>query len=540
MAWNTALTKYISTIQNYMREVGDVGAKFLGTQWSQSEKEITSMKSLLEKFSTDSLTFAALMNVCDSIEDISRNLNRVADTVLNPNVQETVLVGMSRTYSENLKGFKKSVLEAGNVVNALHRDAASLAASAGAAAASQMELAEISNAYSSQELRDGISTQLYVNALLCHARVHPKTSAHVIDLLSVASDMALGGAKDTPAAAKADHAALAEYHPLQAMSYIPTAFGPKIVDIDKFTNVSLPRARFAVTYTIESLIERKTALMYGPMATMTTGLNYRLVERLQTIQTEPLAAAAATAAAATAAPQFVNKGESVWISTDRGKTARSLSRDCEGSWAPFAGRRPRVEHYATASSAIILAAIREERKNGWGLDLRVQYEESVLSGRVPRGECGENALLIALTDAFEKQYDAKPPENPQEFRELVVPERPGAEDYICMAVAKVGFGALELQLHALHVRYAAACVPYEVAVREMRTTQAIQVVDAGRKLLVRIKNAFRSDSEPFNLPPVQRKTILLKNFRRIAEIAIKESPIECSPPTLKSFAALMS
>jgi hypothetical protein len=187
---------------------------------------------------------------------------------------------------------------------------------------------------------------------------------------------------------------------------------------------------------------------------------------------------------------------------------------------------------------VILAGVRAGRAAGWGLELRARYEAAAPGGDLPGGECGEDALLAALAAEFEKAYDAAPPETPRDFRDLVAPEAPGPGDYLCAAAARLGFGALDGRLRALHVRPAPVRVPHAVVVREARITQAIQAVDAGRKLWKRVKEAYHLlDLEAFSLPAGQKKAGLLKAFRRIAADAARAGPLDCSPPTLKGFAA---
>jgi hypothetical protein len=477
------------------------------------------------------------MAASDAAEGAARALDAAAGVALDPNVQAAVLAGMSRTYSENLKGLGRGVLEAGLAARVRYREAAAAASAAGAAAGSRLEVEAITAAYdekpgSARLGREGVATELYVSALLCRAAGGPGALAP----LEAAKDAALGLAPDTPAAASADAMALSEYHPLQAMPYAPAAFGPPRELKEggpPVTDLSLPQARLAVVYDLAPLVDRRRALAHGPLASTTTGLNFRLIERLRTIRAEPYKQAAPTSG-----PGRVGTLAGPLTVTIDGKTARAFEPvPAGGAWAPFAGSRPRVEAHSEAEATVILAAIRGDRADGWSLELRARYEAAILGELLPSGECGEDALLAALVAEFEKAYDAAPPKTPRDFRDLVVPEAPDPGDYLCAAAARLGFGALDGRLRALHMKPAAVRVPHAVVVREARITQAIQTVDAGRKLWRRFKEAFRPDLEAFALPTGQRKTVLMKAFRSIATDAVREGPVDCSPPTLKGFAA---
>lgn len=548
-AWNSSEAAYLAAIRAYMREAGDAGPRTIGTRWSTAERLLGDAEGSLRTSIANDTGLAALMAASDAAENAARALDSAAGIALDPNVQAAVLASMSRTYSENLKGLGRGVLEAGLAAKARYREASAAASAAGAG--SRLEVEAITAAYDEKPGRGGIATELYVSALLCRA-ARGAGAAGALRMLEAAKDSAFGLAPDTPAAAAADTAALAEYHPLQAMSYAPTAFGPPRelkAGGPPATDLGLPQARLAVAYDLAPLVDRRRALAHGPLASTTTGLNFRLIERLRTIRAEPYKQAApGREDTAQDLPGSGRVGALVGpltVTTD-GLTARAFdpapSRvdagfgERGGAWAPFAGGRPRVEAHSEAEAAVILAAIRGGRGDGWSLELRSRYEDAVQGELLPSGECGEDALLAALVTEFEKAYDAAPPKTPRDFRDLVVPEEPSPGDYLCAAAARLGFGALDERLRALHVRPAAVRVPHAVVVREARITQAIQTVDAGRKLWRRFKEAYRPDLEAFSLPAGQKKTGLMKAFRRVAADAIRAGPLDCSPPTLKGFA----
>ena len=531
-AWNTSLGVYSAAIRAYMREAGDAGPRTIGQRWSAAERLLAAAEGGLRTpvAGDEPQGLAALMAAGDAAEDASRALDSAAGIALDSNVQAAVLAGMSRTYSENLKGLGRGVLEAGLAARVRYREAAAAASAAGAAAGARLGVGAITAAYDEKPGRGGVATELYVSALLCRAAGGPGALAP----LETAKDAALGLAPDTPAAASADAAVLSEYHPLQAMSYAPAAFGPPRElkeGAPPATDLSLPQARLAVVYDLAPLVDRRRALAHGPLASMTTGLNFRLIERLRTIRAAPYK----QAAPASGLGRVGTLAGPLSATTD-GKTVCEIAAG-PGVWAPFAGGRPRVEAHSAASATIILAAIREDRADGWGLDLRERYENAVRGELLPSGECDETALIAALLAEFERAYDAAPPDDSRAFRDLVVPEGPGPGDYLCTAAARLGFAALDERLRALHVKPAAVRVPHAVVVREARITQAIQTVDVGRKLWNRVKDAYRPDPEAFTLPAGQKKAALMASFRRIATDAARAGPVDCSPPTLKGFAA---
>lgn len=563
-AWHSSLLAYVAATRAYMHEAGEAGPRALGARWATAERAVGDAALLIADATLPARLedtalgereiapeLATLMSASDAAEAASRALDTAAGIALSPSVQAAALAGMSRTYSDRLLSLGRKVREAEQEVGVRRAGAAASAA----AAFLPLEVGAITAAYG--DGRGGVATELYISALRC--RPGPEALA----LLELAKGAALGVAADTPAAAAADTAALAEYHPLQAMTYTPAAWGPpREQAASSAANLSLPQARLSAVYDLEPLINRQRALTFGPLASTTAGLNYRLVERLRTIRTAvvPSAHSSMTRREGSASgplAELEHKGArqedaralsgsnsaraGALRATTDGVTVREIAAP-PGLWAPFAGSRPCVEAYAAASADIILAGIRDGRSEGWGLDLRERYESAVRGelAAAAAGVCSEGALIGALVAEFEVAYGRAPvpPASLDDFRSLVVPAAPNPGDYLCAAIALVGFSTLDERLSALHMK--PGPLPHAVIVREARVAQAIQAVDAGRKLWLRVKEAFRPemmDPPMFALPAGQKKIALVAAFRRIATAAVQAGPVECMPSTLKLFAA---
>jgi hypothetical protein len=539
--WAGGLEAYLGALRAYSAEAAPHGPRAIGGRWGAATARLEDAAGLLATAGLLAQRAApaglpALMDAADAASEAARALEAAAGTVLDPGVRAAALVSMSRTYSEHLGGLERRAREAGLAAEARHLEAGRAAGAAGALAGARLTVGEISAAYAAG--RGGLATELFVGALLCGG-----DRAGAARLLGAAADAALGAAPDSPAAAAADTAALAEYHPLQAMTYTPAAFGPPR-DLREaggaVTDLGLPQARLAVVYDLGPLVDRKRALAHGPLATTTAGLSYRLVERLKTIRAEAYGQRApAPAAPEPAAPRAA--AAPLLVTTD-GKTARAAApRGPGGPWAPLAGSHPRVEARSRAEAAGILAAVREDRADGWGLELPRRYEEAVRAERVAPGECGADALLGALAAEFEKAYDAAPPETPKDFHDLVAPEAFALGGYHYRAAARLGAAALEEKRRRLQVGVRAGAVkrvPLAVAALELGVAQAIQTADAGRKLWKLFRAAYRPDPEPFTLSAGQKRAGLLRAFQRTARAVAQAGPVYCSPPTLKAYALL--
>ena len=566
--WHEKLKTQLAAIRTLLREVGGVGPAALGRRWAEAVARIDSAAAILggetiavvvaptaatptaAAPTAAAPTAAGLMSAGEGLERAATALDAAAVTVMDPAAQSSAITGMSRTYSENLKSFGRRALETGAAAHAARLHARHAAAGTGAIAArgsdgapmTRAGLDSLIGAYGEQKGGE-LATEIYISALL---HVVATASADVVAAarrsLEDSKNFVFGLPLDDPAAAAADTAELAEYHPLQAMAYAPAALGAHTPGAhtamppalpEGCVNLQFPQARLVVTYDIDPLIDRRRSLDFGPLATVTTGLNYRLVERLRTIRAEPRAAPA-TAASATSAATITGP---LTVTID-GRSPRTFEPGHVSglAWAPFAGAPPRVEAYAAASASVILAGIREDRAAGWDFDTRVQYEKAVRAA--PPVNVSE-ALASELVSQFEAVYDAAPPESPRDFRDLVVPKEPAPGTYICRAIVRLGSASVETRVRELHMRTSAPRVPIAVLSRDAWTNQMIQIVDANVRLWKSISGAFRNEVEAFDLSGIQRKAALMRAFRGIATEAAKAVPV-VAPSSLKFFGATLT
>lgn len=534
VAWKDAIDRWISALHLYARETGDTGPQLLGGRWpaagrliEQTANEIPTLDEAGRKSASD--LFAALVAIGDAYDNSCHRLDAATDVYLDPNVRSAVASGMSLTYSENLASLVAAVRTAAAEAKTRQHSVTQNAAAAGATFADSLSAGGVSDVYGRSPVHGGVATELYMGVLIClHS---PQAEA----MLEAAKDTALGGLLDTREAAEIDSRTLAEYHPLQAMGYYSS---PSAATDAPTVDLTLPQARSTTRYDLAPLIDRRRAQSFGPLATTVNGLGYRLVERLRTINVEPLTT---RSHANTGTRGLTIVDGPILVSTDGGRSTHALGGGKQ-IWAPFAGAKPRVGLYADASEAIILDRLRNEWEAGWGPDLRLRYETAIGNKVIPPGDCDTGTLVNALVAEFEKVYDAAPPVSVHEFRALVVPDTAGPDTYICAAVAQVGTRVLDGRLRsALYI--SSPRVPYADLERESRLTQMVHVLDprgAAPEIRRRIGDAFRPDADPFTLTGIRRKETLMRLFRRFASESMGDTPSICSPPSLKLYAASAS
>jgi hypothetical protein len=549
-AWGDGLVAYREAIRAYMREVGDGGTLALGRRWAAAAAEadlaqrevdtVLNAGSLPDADAGGLPDIGRILHHSNQLEGAAGRLAAVAAEALADGALEASAVGMSRTYSENLRGLGRAATARGAAAAELQRAAAAAAALAGAALSSRMELDVFVAWCDGTASRGEVASELYASALLCYAR---RGSAPAAEHLEAAKAGAFGLPADSVESALAACAALEQYHPLQAMAYMPGRItiagpniaGPDIAGVDGVgpaVNLALSQARLDVVYDLARLTDRRSAGQYGPIATTTVGLNYRLVERLQSIRAE---ARRRDGGQRAADRPRLTAGE-LALTVD-GRTLCGMAPPSAGRWAPFAGSRPHVAAYCAASAQIILGALRDERARGWGFDLLAQYEQAGRGGQLPPDLYDAAALAAALHDEFGRAYDAAPPAvRPSDYRRLVVPEASGPGDYISAAVSQVSFMTLEGRLRAQGARAAKSRVPPALVEREGRMTQMLQATETAHTLWKRIKAAYRDPPFDTFAGGARARGAHMDTFRRIAAEALREELAGCMTPTMKMYA----
>jgi len=524
--WKASLQTWIDAINAYAKEVGTAGERTIGARWKNSLRAVSGAQALLETIPVKLPDIEIAMRAGDIGEQVGRELEAATTDILDPNIRHNVMVGMSRTYSNSLKRLTKDISSSAAETASRLREV--LAAAANKSTSKGLTGSEISKLYKSVAIRGSVATELYMSTLLCADQ-----SSALIEL-EAAKNTSLGLSNDSSEIALADAKTLADYHPLQTMCYTPAPFGETDMTSASI-DLTLKNANMSVTYDIRPLIDQRYSAKFGTLAATSTGINYRLVERLRTIRAEPLVESK-TKEEPFAALQ--DAGEPLLVTDDNGATIRSLgARDI--TWAPTAGARPYVYGYNTASSVVILDAVRAERRDGWGLELHQQFEEKVLNEEVPSGVCGGDALIKALLTEFGTAYDANPPENVAEFRKLVIPKDPGPGTYICAAASRLGSDALNDMLKGVLLA-GSSRVPYKSLEHEAHLTQTIHSLNLATALWRQIRVIYQPAPEAFELPLKRRRATLMQLMKRIGQTIVqnsKTSPLMCAPPTLKLYAA---
>lgn len=498
--YDLLLTQYSKSIGNLTDELSDQdGTRVLGGKWQLIKQ---SLRSTSIDF-TD-MPFSQLISTCDSLEDDNDKLDDAAGLILSPIVKSTMLSGMSKTYSDSLSYITNYIVlyrkETRSIYNEIMVDAASF----GSSIAADVD-------YTMFKGHNNIVIEILIGVVMC--------SRQLVDLIAVARDNVLG-VSESEQLIKEDMRRLSHYHPLQRMVFnlpqLAVSQGSGGIDI------SAPQAQLRVTYNLNPLIDRKQ-----PPLSMATGLNYGVVQRLKTIEAVPVQVRPRAPS-----PQLPDFTRHLRL-TVGGSTSYDLHFGKDS--APFAGCHPRVEALGALCEEIVLGEIRDEAEHGWGPELRKRFEAAV---DLPDGVCNKDLLAAELVSSFTAAYDAAPPENSDEFREMVMPLKFMPNNYMCIAMSRLAYkGLYDGILLRLQYKHAIVKLPYNVSSRELKISQMVHSNDAAKTLWKRIKRNYKFyNHEAFAAPPEKKKIVLVGALSKIVDAAISDNELVCDPSTLKKFA----
>jgi hypothetical protein len=288
-------------------------------------------------------------------------------------------------------------------------------------------------------------------------------------------------------------------HPLQAMGIV---FGPITGVSDasdhEVVDLTLPRSRKSVVYDLAPLIHKSAALEFGPLASIVSGVNFKLAQRLRTIRESPILetkprhggeiasadphpasfvsyserGAGAEPHPAALRPQVPAVSGPLYHTIDGGLTVRKmlpLGFSDSTAWLPFDGPRPRVEMFGKASETVILS---QERAEAAG-ELLKEFEEK--------------------SDSLEETLRAAPEPMLREIGKAYESSPTSADVAVAVGLHKAASEIMETQilrpLLALGHR-----VAYPAAREECAVTRLVQVDSAtkelGKKIQeIRLRNA---------------------------------------------------
>lgn len=490
--WIEALEHYARALGTYTAVVDDFALKSRPAgravyRQALADAEGLSVDSAAEELPSADYAFDTL----SQLESVRAALDAGADAALDPLLLKEATRQMSQTYSKDIETKASRLRAARDDAMAAARKESAAVVAAWAVHLSGMPPEEVARAFRGRQ--DSAAASLYAAILQTWLSQKSVDSGVVAALVEGAKDSALGLKPDDSAAIERGTKERAGLHPLQALgvTFGLTPGGEISAEAEsaasaKIIDMTLPQADTAVRYDLSRLVDAQAAAKFGPIASMNSGLSYRLVERLRSItETEILTPAVSTPAVSTSPSTPVVSPPSQIIRTiDRGETYEEL-RPPSGvltpdvltpgvstptvltnTAAPYstigAGPRPRVERLGELLEEAVFGGGDGSDASGVNtsgvntpLGLRTfadpdrlleDYDAQVdtLAPDFTLDELGQ--VLIAR---FTEEIDAWPPSSVDEFTNAVLGQR-GSRDlyrtYIARAISEVAKRGAERQL----------------------------------------------------------------------------------------------
>ena len=533
--------------------VTESGARMFGDRWRDAVAAVLPLGAGEPLGAGAAEPPLGTIEICNNLIKVDQRnveIRSGAAIILDPNVYSNAGAGMSKTFSDERRALSRAAAAALAALAARVRLALSLAAAAGSALASMAGAADPTIDATTHRRLGELGTEFYMGALVCAVEMARPGAAAA---LAAAPSLALGIEPDSERAAAQDTATVsAKLHPVQFLSARlgagarPLALAPATADqyTSPATAVSLrlPQVSTAIEYDVKPLIDRQTALQFGPLAVTTAGLTPKLVERLRTIRTTDCAE---QTTAVQALPARVEAGQS-WPYTIDGKLVRGLIPSKLSPSAPFAGPRPAALAHSALLAGVIIDAIRAESDWLRGRNPLLEFERMVAgSVAVTAGD----AVAGAIAAEFESRLAAgAPPKTAREFGDAAVgPRAAEPTGYICCALMQLARARVEAQTRAHLAKPLAGRVQLAALEREAHVTALVQSVDSAHLIQRRLAEEFgRADSAAVAMAAAEAapteaaaRSRLTAAIRAALSTVLVKSPLNVSPPTLKLYAATM-
>ncbi len=387
---HSAIIALLALIRPFKAAVDHIGVQMIPLKWKQVNAAIAAAETALG--TTPGATFEAL----DNLESAARNAEYAYAQVCDPNITTEATQAMSQAWALRISYEVKAMKEANDTVtSAIAALSASLRADVHAESASSF----------GSKPRGGLATDLYVNILKAsgESSLLEKTKTSIFGD-GVPPDARITGADSKSADAKSA----------------------------------------VISYNYEPLVSRVEALKSGPLAMTTSGLNYKLVQRLRTMY---------------------------------------YAADAKSVELRVPGRIIAYNECAGAAVNVPAVAAATERLKGY---------ESRRAELEPKLVCAPDPLLANLRDAFaeawQAQYGKTAPTSVREFMGFAVPVALGGS-YIARAVATSTIG--QVDKHLIRPLHSASNtkVPFDAAKCEIMVSHTLQVMSMAKKLARKLQDA---------------------------------------------------
>ena len=504
--WLQCLNEWKIAVDERLIIVSRHGEKLEGLAWHTKVinplNVVTSLLSMLTLTKEGFTDLKQLINDSRSLETVSGILSSITTLINSKDIRNDLTYGWSQLYYKSMLTIENKLETYMTTNKELYDILKDSAPEIGADFGSRLDIKDILTTHPT----GGLPLIYYIGALSYHANQNDIIAKRELKNMT---DTIFGLPCDTVELASLTAEQLKRYHPAQLMCYSAISI-ENCSDKSEIINMTFPQAKLSTNYHLRPLIDRTVASDYGPIATINTGLNHTLIDRLKTIEAHLITSNTSLNKKIKEKSDKAVINGSLFITTDNGNSVKVIKND--GKWAPFAGSRERVQRYHQLSENIILNEIKKDIEF---FDVSERFKRA----QKDEGECPSDIIIDNLVDEVSKLCELYIINDDSEFYSYIIGT--GLPLYIITALIKIQ------SQKSININPKYIC--------EGNITRTLQVLDASKSVWNKLKSAYHIDQDIFSVPEVRRKHLLVKAFSAIAKKALSNAQIIITSPSIKLF-----
>lgn len=264
LSWIQSINEWIQQLNVYIEKTDYFGLYILGEKWTILVKELENIQP--EK-PDDIINYKQFIKFIDHVEDMVSQLNKITNGIITKDVINHTISDMGVSYRETYNNIIKDVLRKKTESDEYLKVITDNISDYLKIILKTQKPEQLIEDYESSMPHGNTTMEIHITILKKYKK---------IDLLEPYKRMVLGIKKD-------------EYinfnnmsvHPIQKINYLIEPF-TKSTETKKGANISITYQ--AIEYDIMPLVSKIDATKFGPIASVTTGLNKPLIKRFRTIK----------------------------------------------------------------------------------------------------------------------------------------------------------------------------------------------------------------------------------------------------------------
>ena len=441
------------------------------------------------------------INIYDEIESYIYLLNEIVNYILDFSFWIIIIQDKSKTFIDNLNIVKKTLINLSNETKIIFNDLIS------SIRFLDLKNEDISNIYNLSKNRGEISTEIYLIFL--------RKSNKDIELKNIKKKI-FNVLKEYDIFDKIKH-----YNKIQLLTYFKTSLDKK-EDNKDYIDIAFPQCNYYVKYDKENLVNKNHIIKNEILGSITSGLNFKLVKRLKTIQSIP----------------FIRKkinnellpfyNGNIRVSKNGGLSVENISSFNQKKWTPFGFSSLQTE-YILLTNKIIQEKIKKDKR----IDIYKKFNEESLSNKINKYEISKENIVEIL---LENIYNEELPDNSDDFYELIVPKIFTFDNYITKALSTISFNFLSNYLLDMQIKKSNIQIS-EIS-RELKSSLMIHIIDVSKGIWKSLKSKYRFNNDIFKINNEKRKVNIMNELRRLYKNILTDEEIPAINIDLKFYCSV--